>query len=189
MYRPERLSPLLVWVNYHCICCALSSISVFTQTLSSEPDECKQLPSSYHNLDVQEIAQLSYFQNKMPAKTLKNVPPSLFPFLMTVLSFQMLGPKSLGSSLILFFLSLSKLLLLTIYKSLANGIGSRSVMYNVCVCVYMYEATVARYFQSCRVNLPSSTTQIFAVAFLLFFLLLSLCPCSHLCGQSDLKKM
>ena len=73
----------------------------------------------------------------MPAKTLKNVPPSLFPFLMAVLSFQMLGPKSLGSSLILFFLSLSKLLLLTIYKSLANGIGSRSVIYNVCVCVYI----------------------------------------------------
>ena len=68
----------------------------------------------------------------MPGKTLKNVPPSFFPFLITaVLSFQMLGPKSLRSSLILFFLSLSKLLLLTIYKSLANGIGSRSVIYNV----------------------------------------------------------
>ena len=129
----------------------------------------------------------------MPANTLKNVPPSFFPFLMAVLSFQMLGPKSLQSSLILFFLALSKLLLLTIYKSLANGIGSRSVIYNVCVCVCVcvcvYEATVSHYFQSCCFNLPSSITQIFAVAFLLFFLLLSLCPCSHLCGQSDLKKM
>lgn len=123
----------------------------------------------------------------MTGKTLKNVPPSFFPFLITaVLSFQMLGTKSLRSSLILFFLSLSKLLLLTIYKSLANGIGSRSVIYNVYID---YEATISHYFQSCCFNLTSSITQIFAAAFLLFFLLLSLCPCSHLCGQSDLKKM
>lgn len=44
------------------------------------------------------------FQNEMPDDTFKTAPPSFFPFpIIAILSFQVLGPKSLRSSLTLFF--------------------------------------------------------------------------------------
>lgn len=64
------------------------------------------------------------FQNEMPDDTFKTAPPSFFPFpIIAILSFQVLGPKSLRSSLTLFFHSYP------ISKFLASDIESRNVIY------------------------------------------------------------
>lgn len=128
-------------------------------------DSHKQLPSSYHCWTIQEISIDSsylHFQNLTPDDAFKTAPPSFFPFpVMAVFSFQVLGPKSLGSLTLLSLTSNIQIF----------GRSHWSIIYKK-----------SNHFSSlpkasCS-NLPSSLTQIIAITSLLFSLFPPLCPYS-----------